>query len=83
MHDFTLAYTPETPMRTASKRFPSDLSAEIFEHILNKALNHRMVDPSVIFIDGTHIKASANKKKFRKSRWRRPRKSMTSSFVMR
>lgn len=25
-----------------------------------------MVDPSVIFIDGTHIKASANKKKFRK-----------------
>ncbi len=25
-----------------------------------------MVDPSVIFIDGTHIKASANKKKYRK-----------------
>lgn len=25
-----------------------------------------MVDPSTIFIDGTHIKASANKKKFRK-----------------
>ena len=25
-----------------------------------------MVDPSVIFIDGTHIKASANKKKFQK-----------------
>ena len=40
--------------------------SEIFEHILNKALNHRMVDPSTIFIDGTHIKASANKKKFQK-----------------
>ena len=25
-----------------------------------------MVDPSVVFIDGTHIKASANKKKFQK-----------------
>lgn len=48
------------------KRFPEELAAEIFEHILNKALNNRMVDPSMIFIDGTHIKASANKKKFRK-----------------
>ena len=48
------------------KRFPEELTQEIFEHILNKALNNRMVDPSVIFIDGTHIKASANKKKFQK-----------------
>jgi len=48
------------------KRFPDELTTEIFEHILNKALNNRMVDPSVIFIDGTHIKASANKKKYRK-----------------
>lgn len=48
------------------KRFPAELATEIFEHILNKALNNRMVDPSVIFIDGTHIKASANKKKHQK-----------------
>lgn len=48
------------------KRFPPELASEIFEHILNKMLNHRMVDPSVIFIDGTHIKASANKKKHQK-----------------
>ena len=48
------------------KRFPPELSEEIFEHILNKALNHRVVDPSMVFIDGTHIKASANKKKFQK-----------------
>ena len=48
------------------KRFPPELSEEIFAHILNKALNHRMVDPSMIFIDGTHIKASANKKKLQK-----------------
>lgn len=48
------------------KRFPPELASEIFEHILNKAINNRMVDPSMIFIDGTHIKASANKKKFQK-----------------
>lgn len=48
------------------KRFPEELTTEIFEYILNKALNNRMVDSSIIFIDGTHIKASANKKKFQK-----------------
>ena len=48
------------------KRFPPEVSEEIFAHILNKTLNHRMVDPSMIFIDGTHMKASANKKKFQK-----------------
>lgn len=48
------------------KRFPPELSTEIFEHILKKALNNRLVDPSMIFIDGTHIKASANKKKYQK-----------------
>ena len=48
------------------KRVPDELTGERFEHILNKALNHRMVDPSTIFIDGTHVKASANKKKFQK-----------------
>lgn len=47
-------------------RFPPELATEIFEHILNKAINNRMVDPSIIFIDGTHIKASANKKKYQK-----------------
>ena len=48
------------------KRFPAELSEEIFSHILNKAINNRMVDTSVIFIDGTQIKASANKKKSQK-----------------
>lgn len=50
------------------KRFPAELAAEIFEHILNKAINNKMVDPSIVFIDGTHIKASANKKKFQKQK---------------
>ena len=49
-------------------RFPQELTEEIFAHILNKALNHRMVDPKLVFIDGTHIKASANKKKYQKEK---------------
>ncbi len=49
------------------KRFPEELTTEIFEYILNKAINNRMVDPSEMFIDGTHIKASANKKKYQKA----------------
>ncbi len=48
------------------RRFPAELSEEIFAHILNKALNNKIVDTSMVFIDGTHIKASANKKKFQK-----------------
>lgn len=48
-------------------RFPEELTEEIFEHILNKALNNRMLDPKMVFIDGTHIKASANKKKYQKT----------------
>ena len=56
------------------KRFPDELTTEIFEHILNKALNNRMVDPSTVFIDGTHIKASANKKKFQKEQVRKAAK---------
>ena len=47
-------------------RFPQELSEEIFAHILNKVINNRMVDTTAIFIDGTHIKANANKKKFQK-----------------
>ena len=57
------------------KRFPEELATEIFEHILNKALNNRMVDPGTIFIDGTHIKASANKKKYQKEQVRKRRRS--------
>lgn len=47
-------------------RFPPELYEEIFKRILNKAINNRMVDTSIIFIDGTHIKASANNKKRQK-----------------
>lgn len=52
------------------------MEEEIFEHILNKALHDRAVDPSMIFIDGTHIKASANKKKYQKEKWPRWKRYM-------
>lgn len=65
------------------KRFPDELTSEIFEHILNKALNNRMLDPSAIFIDGTHIKASANKKSSRRNRLRRQQRSTLVSFAER
>lgn len=48
------------------EHFPGELATEIFEHILNEALNNRVLDTSAVFIDSTHIKASANKKKFQK-----------------
>lgn len=44
------------------RRFPPELSEEISAHILN----NKVVEPGMIFIDGTHIKASANKEKFQK-----------------
>ncbi|MFQ9471744.1 MAG: transposase [Oscillospiraceae bacterium] len=65
------------------KRFPPELSEEIFAHILNKALNNRMVDPSMIFIDGTHIKASANKKKFQKEQDRQSREGVRGTTSQR
>ena len=65
------------------QRFPDELTSEIFEHILNKALNNRMLDTSAIFIDGTHIKASANKKKFQKEQVAKAAKSTLVGFAER
>lgn len=47
-------------------RFPDKLFEEIFSWILEKAVEKRMVDAKAVFIDATHIKANANKKKHRK-----------------
>jgi len=43
----------------------SDIFEKIFEHILLEAVKEGFVDASAVFIDATHIKASANKKKSR------------------
>lgn len=47
-------------------RFPSEIFENIFAWILEEAVKKGFVDASTIFIDATHIKANANKKKNRK-----------------
>lgn len=47
-----------------SRRFKdTDIFERIFVRILNEAIKYGFVDESSVFIDGTHIKANANKKK--------------------
>ena len=50
-----------------SRRFQHrELISEIFSRVLNQALCAGLIDPSELFLDGTHIKASANSHKYRK-----------------
>ena len=50
-----------------SRRFQDkELISEIFSQVLNQALYAGLMDPSEIFVDGTHIKAAANSHKYRK-----------------
>ena len=44
-------------------RFPSDVIEQVFAWILEEANEAGYLDPSVVFADGTHIKANANLKK--------------------
>lgn len=44
-------------------RFPSDVIEQVFAWILEEANKAGYLDPSVVFTDGTHIKANANLKK--------------------
>ena len=47
-----------------TRRFKgTDLFEQIFQRILEECFSSNLVDPSVIFVDATHIKASANKNK--------------------
>ncbi|CAG9621835.1 IS1182 family transposase ISBpu1 [Sutcliffiella rhizosphaerae] len=50
-----------------NRRFKdTEIFERIFYHILKEAMKKGFVDPSVAFIDSTHVKANANKKKFTK-----------------
>ena len=51
-----------------ASRFPDKLFEDIFSWILEKIVEKKLIDEKVIFIDSTHIKANANKKKHRKER---------------
>ena len=44
----------------------SDLFQKIFIKVLEQAENYKLINPEQIYIDSTHIKASANKKKYKK-----------------
>ena len=42
----------------------TNLFEEIFMRILEEAVKHEFVQPDVVFIDATHVKANANKNKY-------------------
>ena len=39
---------------------------QIFSRILQECYKYRLIDPSEVFVDATHVKARANSKKMRK-----------------
>lgn len=44
----------------------TDLFEQIFSHILEQCYKWKLVDPSEVFVDATHVKARANNKKMRR-----------------
>lgn len=50
-----------------TRRFKdTDLFEQIFSHILMECYKFKLVDPSEVFVDATHVKARANNKKMHK-----------------
>ena len=50
-----------------TRRFKdTDLFEQIFQRILEECYKYRLIDPSEVFVDATHVKARANGKKMRK-----------------
>lgn len=50
-----------------TRRFKdTDIFEQIFQHILEECYRFRLVDPSEIYVDATHVKARANNKKMQK-----------------
>lgn len=45
----------------------SNVFESIFTNILGQAMNKGLINPTEVFVDSTHIKANANKKKFEKA----------------
>lgn len=42
----------------------NNVAISIFEHFIGTLVNNGIADPSVLYIDGTHLKANANKHKY-------------------
>ena len=50
-----------------TRRFKdTDLFEQIFQHILEECYRFKLIDPTEIFVDATHVKARANNKKMQK-----------------
>ncbi len=50
-----------------TRRFQgTDLFEQIFQHILEECYRFKLVDPTEIYVDATHVKARANNKKMQK-----------------
>lgn len=50
-----------------TRRFKdTDLFGQIFSHILSECYKFKLVDPTEVFVDATHVKARANNKKMQK-----------------
>ena len=50
-----------------SRRFEgTDLFERIFKHILEECYRFKLVDPTEVFVDATHVKARANNKKMQR-----------------
>lgn len=50
-----------------TRRFEgTDLFEKIFQHILEECYKNKLVDPSEVYVDATHVKARANSKKMQK-----------------
>lgn len=66
-----LGLTDEVPHFTTfgknyKRRFENtSLAEQIFYHILSLCIDANLIDSDAIFIDGTHVKACANGRKFR------------------
>lgn len=48
----------------ARKFKKNEVAIKIFERIIKELLDNNLIDPSVVFVDGTHLKANANKNKY-------------------
>ena len=50
-----------------TRRFKdTDLFEQIFSHILQECYKFKLIDPTEVFVDATHVKARANNKKMQK-----------------
>lgn len=56
--------------------------AAIFSQVLNQALIAGLIDPSEIFVDGTHIKAAANNHKYHKEIVKQQAKFMSDQLEL-